>query len=618
LLAIDFWSLFFGGTPMHRFALAFSATLFGFAAVPLSAISPASVQIGQELFEREWRTRSPALGSDGLGPLFNAASCVACHNQGGLGGGGAAEFNAKTVGIEQMQIAGGVVTDDSLTALVQTFHPGFLLPSGSLINTCSITHHGGSPAYASVRSRLLEELPVRFSDAGGPADAAEVRRANAYQILFQNKLGKLSVNIKARLYQRNTTALFGAGLLDQVSDKLIRQQMLAQQKHPEISGRPATLRSGGYGKFGWRGNLPSLLLFTDQACANEVGLKTDRRQQPIDPMNPNYRNKMSDVSDNQVRAIRDFIASLPAPVQKIPEDSFERMQVQRGAQVFSAIGCAVCHVPTLGPAVGAYTDLLLHEMGCELMDLNHAEPYIVRKTMVSTPGVSLTENVRGTMTSSTQMVGAYYGPATEITAPGGSLSFDSADVNFSQSNAWRNGDVTRQTQNRTSRQRVDRTNRRLAGFFFQAPEFPFRELIVEDRGEVEFGPIATDSQQRSSVNVGQVGVDSSGRPSARRINGSFDVETTYSATADLSRRLHFERTKFNEEWRTPPLWGVADSAPYMHDGRAETLLEAIVLHGGESEKTRDRFLMSSKNDRDALIKFLGTLVAPQVPMPKNF
>ena len=36
------------------------------------------------------------------------------------------------------------------------------------------------------------------------------------------------------------------------------------------------------------------------------------------------------------------------------------------------------------------------------------------------------------------------------------------------------------------------------------------------------------------------------------------------------------------EWRTPPLWGVADSAPYLHDGRAATLAEAIKLHAGQS------------------------------------
>src|SRR4030095_14519875 len=36
-----------------------------------------------------------------------------------------------------------------------------------------------------------------------------------------------------------------------------------------------------------------------------------------------------------------------------------------------------------------------------------------------------------------------------------------------------------------------------------------------------------------------------------------------------------------DEWRTPPLWGVADSGPYLHDGRAATLHEAIRLHAGQ-------------------------------------
>ena len=43
------------------------------------------------------------------------------------------------------------------------------------------------------------------------------------------------------------------------------------------------------------------------------------------------------------------------------------------------------------------------------------------------------------------------------------------------------------------------------------------------------------------------------------------------------------------EWRTAPLWGVADSAPYLHDGRAETLEEAIELHGGEAIDVAARF-----------------------------
>ena len=36
------------------------------------------------------------------------------------------------------------------------------------------------------------------------------------------------------------------------------------------------------------------------------------------------------------------------------------------------------------------------------------------------------------------------------------------------------------------------------------------------------------------------------------------------------------------EWRTPPLWGFRDSGPYLHDGRAQTLEEAVALHGGQA------------------------------------
>jgi CxxC motif-containing protein (DUF1111 family) len=64
------------------------------------------------------------------------------------------------------------------------------------------------------------------------------------------------------------------------------------------------------------------------------------------------------------------------------------------------------------------------------------------------------------------------------------------------------------------------------------------------------------------------------------------------------------------EWRTPPLWGVASSAPYMHDGRAATLQAAIKLHGGQGQRARDRFEALNAADQARLIAFLETLQAP--------
>ena len=64
------------------------------------------------------------------------------------------------------------------------------------------------------------------------------------------------------------------------------------------------------------------------------------------------------------------------------------------------------------------------------------------------------------------------------------------------------------------------------------------------------------------------------------------------------------------EWRTAPLWGVADSAPYLHDGRAETLREAIELHGGEAVDVTARFKERPAHEQEAIIAFLKTLRAP--------
>jgi CxxC motif-containing protein (DUF1111 family) len=65
------------------------------------------------------------------------------------------------------------------------------------------------------------------------------------------------------------------------------------------------------------------------------------------------------------------------------------------------------------------------------------------------------------------------------------------------------------------------------------------------------------------------------------------------------------------EWRTPPLWGVADSAPYLHDGRAATLGEAILLHAGQAKTSADKFKQLNPAEREEVLAFLRTLRAPE-------
>jgi CxxC motif-containing protein (DUF1111 family) len=61
------------------------------------------------------------------------------------------------------------------------------------------------------------------------------------------------------------------------------------------------------------------------------------------------------------------------------------------------------------------------------------------------------------------------------------------------------------------------------------------------------------------------------------------------------------------EWRTQPLWGVSLHAPYLHDGRAETLLEAITLHAGEAQTITDAFNALTGPEQADLITFLEHL-----------
>ena len=68
------------------------------------------------------------------------------------------------------------------------------------------------------------------------------------------------------------------------------------------------------------------------------------------------------------------------------------------------------------------------------------------------------------------------------------------------------------------------------------------------------------------------------------------------------------------EWRTPPLWGLglspnSQGGQYflMHDGRAKSIIEAILMHGGEAANSKTQFKNLSEADKNALLKFLESL-----------
>src|SRR5207245_6063048 len=64
------------------------------------------------------------------------------------------------------------------------------------------------------------------------------------------------------------------------------------------------------------------------------------------------------------------------------------------------------------------------------------------------------------------------------------------------------------------------------------------------------------------------------------------------------------------EWRTPPLWGLRDSAPYLHDGRADTISAAIHGHEGEGYDSAQKFEHLSRAERQQVEFFLLSLGVP--------
>ena len=68
-----------------------------------------------------------------------------------------------------------------------------------------------------------------------------------------------------------------------------------------------------------------------------------------------------------------------------------------------------------------------------------------------------------------------------------------------------------------------------------------------------------------------------------------------------------------KEFMTEPLWGVASTAPYGHDGRSPTLEDVILRHGGEAQAARDLFAALPARRREALLSYLRTLVLYSPP-----
>jgi hypothetical protein len=98
---------------------------------------------------------------------------------------------------------------------------------------------------------------------------------------------------------------------------------------------------------------------------------------------------------------------------------------------------------------------------------------------------------------------------------------------------------------------------------------------------------------------------------ALNTDGSMTVELwsdfkRHDVGAALADSKAFNQIAANQ-FITPPLWGVADSAPYLHDGRAATLGDAILAHAGDAQAVRNAYAALTADQQLQIQQFLATL-----------
>ena len=302
-------------------AIATAQSQSGGPGSPLPGITPVEFEefrLGLEDFTEVEATE------EGLGPAFNGSSCAVCHNVPAIGGAGIiAELRAG-----RRNDKGEFETLDS---------------SGeTLFHLFSVPGHGCQPVV--------------------PAEA----------------------NVFAR---RVPIPLFGAGLVEAIPDETIRALEDPNDRDRDgVSGRAALVtdvatKERRVGRFGWKSQHATLLAFGADAYRNEMGITNDLFPQEaaygVSAAQMRLCDRFPDPEDirdplTRRRGIDNFASfmRLLAPIARGGIDD----EVRAGEQVFTAIGCAACHVPAMqtGPSanpvfhrrmVPLFSDLLLHDVG---------------------------------------------------------------------------------------------------------------------------------------------------------------------------------------------------------------------------------------------------------------
>lgn len=324
----------------RRLALAAALTAMAAAqtAAPAAQAGDLDALIGRALFRRAWIPgTASATANDGLGPLYNARACSACHQ-----------------GLDGRPVA--VAPDGRVTG-------------ENLVLRLSDAAGAPDPAYG----RQIQTAGVPGVDPEGT-----VRRdGNGRYHLADSAYGPPAAGV--RVGARAAPPLRGLGRLAAVPEAAILA-LAASQGGDGLRGRAHRPEGpeGPVGRFGAKAAAATLEAQVATAFALDLGLSTAERPAPGGDCTRIQAACLAAVRGDArpeigtalVRHIARYLASLEPPPAPAPDLAGERL--------FAEAGCAACHRPALpspeGP-VRAFTDLLLHDLGPDL-DGGATEPGI--------------------------------------------------------------------------------------------------------------------------------------------------------------------------------------------------------------------------------------------------
>jgi len=321
---------------------------------------------GNRLFNTNWVEAPGSVKAfDGLGPMFNRVSCSGCHTKDGRGrppenNQGPMESILLRISIPGKSANGGVMP-----------HPAY----GDQISERAILH-----VEPEARAEIsYTELPGTYGDGG----TFSLRQP--HYAISDLKYGDLGNDIM--ISPRVAPAMIGLGLLQSVPDETLLA--LADPDDADgdgISGRPnevwdSAANKKTLGRFGWKANQPNLRQQNAGAAVGDIGIATSMADgQNCTAAQPDCVKAINggapEMSDEFLDKLTLYTMTIAVPAQRKAHDPV----IRQGEELFRAMGCASCHMPTLqtksvehfselaNQTFHPFTDLLLHDMGDGLAD----------------------------------------------------------------------------------------------------------------------------------------------------------------------------------------------------------------------------------------------------------